>query len=90
MGPAAFRLILVVLSLGKRIFFIIFAHKVIEPVSMNIIPYQEVKDKIVTLRGQDVILDFAVAELYGVETKRINEAVKKSLEKFPDGYTYID
>ncbi len=68
MKPAAFRLILVVLSLGKRIFFTIFAHKVIETVSMNIIPYQEVKDKIVTLRGQDVILDFAVAELYGVET----------------------
>ncbi len=53
---------------------------------MKLIPYQEVKEKIISLRGQDVILDFAVAELYGVETKRINEAVKNNLDKFPDGY----
>ena len=35
---------------------------------MNLLPYQEVKEKIIRLRDQDVILDFAVAELYGVET----------------------
>ncbi|MCL2820640.1 MAG: ORF6N domain-containing protein, partial [Oscillospiraceae bacterium] len=40
-----------------------------------------------TVRGQQVLLDRDVAELYGVETKRINEAVKNNQEKFPNGYT---
>ena len=53
---------------------------------MNIISYQNVKNKIVHLRGQEVILDFAVAELYGVETMRVNEAVKNNPKKFPEGY----
>jgi hypothetical protein len=35
---------------------------------------QTIKDKIITVRGQQVILDNEVAELYGVETKRVNEA----------------
>lgn len=43
-------------------------------------------DKIVQLRGQDVILDFAVAELYGVQTKEVNQAVKNNPKKFPEGY----
>ena len=53
---------------------------------MKLLPYQEVKDKIVHLRKQDVILDFAVAELYGVETREINQAVRNNPDKFPDGY----
>lgn len=46
----------------------------------------EVENKIITLRDQQVILDSDVAELYGVETKRINEAVCNNPEKFPEGY----
>ena len=38
-----------------------------------------------TLRNQQVILSNHVAELYGVETREINQAVKKT-EKFPEGY----
>ena len=53
---------------------------------MNLLPYQEVKEKIIRLRDQDVILDFAVAELYGVETREINQAVKNNPKKFPMGY----
>lgn len=52
----------------------------------DIIKFESVKDKIVQLRGQDVILDFAVAELYGVETREINQAVKNNPTKFPEGY----
>ena len=48
----------------------------------------EVESKIITLRGQQVILDSDVAELYGVETKRINEAVGNNPEKFPEGYVF--
>ena len=55
---------------------------------MKLLPYQRVKDKIVSLRGQDVILDFAVAELYGVETREINQAVKNNPGKFPEGYVW--
>lgn len=47
---------------------------------------QRIKDKIILVQGQQVILDSDVAELYGVETKRINEAVKNNPDKFPDGY----
>ena len=45
-----------------------------------------VEERIIILRDQQVILDCDVAELYGVETKRINEAVSNNPEKFPDGY----
>ena len=50
----------------------------------EIIP--NVEERIITLRNQQVILDCDVAELYGVETKRINEAVSNNPEKFPEGY----
>ena len=36
--------------------------------------------------SKQVILDRDVAELYGVETRRINEALKNNPDKFPDGY----
>jgi hypothetical protein len=45
-----------------------------------------VEDKIITIRNQSVILDSDVAELYGVETKHINQAVSNNPEKFPEGY----
>ncbi len=48
----------------------------------------EVENKMITLREQQVILDSDVAELYGVETKRINEAVSNNPEKFPEGYVW--
>ena len=54
----------------------------------NIVKYEAVRDKIVQLRGQGVILDFAVAELYGVETREINQAVKNNPVKFPEGYIF--
>ena len=52
----------------------------------QIVKYEQVKDKIIVLRGKQVILDSDVAQLYGVETKRINEAVKNNPDKFPEGY----
>lgn len=52
----------------------------------NVITYNAVQDKIVQVKGQDVILDFAVAELYCVETREINQAVRNNPDKFPFGY----
>lgn len=48
--------------------------------------FEDVQKRIVELRGQMVLLDADVAELYGVETKRVNEAVKNNPGKFPAGY----
>jgi hypothetical protein len=53
---------------------------------MDTVKFSQVEEKIFTLRGQKVILDSDVASLYGVETMRINEAVKNNPEKFPAGY----
>lgn len=47
---------------------------------------QRIEEKIILIQDKQVILDSDVAELYGVETKRINEAVKNNPDKFPDGY----
>ena len=52
----------------------------------DIIKFENLQDRIIELRGQSVLLDTDVAEIYGVETKRINEAVKNNPDKFPAGY----
>ena len=46
----------------------------------------KVEDGIIIIREQQVMIDSDVADLYGVETRRINEAVKNNPEKFPEGY----
>ena len=53
---------------------------------MDIISYKQVETKILVLRKQNVILDRDVAELYGVSTREINQAVKNNPGKFPQGY----
>ena len=53
---------------------------------MTKLSYQDVKDKIVMFNNQNVILDYAVAELYGIQTKEINQAVKNNPKKFSPGY----
>ena len=52
------------------------------------VKFSDVRDKVVQLRNQDVLLDFSVAELYGVETKDINKAVRNNPDKFPEGYIF--
>ncbi len=52
----------------------------------SIVKFDSVNDKILTIHGQDVILDHDVAQLYGVETRIINQAVKNNPNKFPNGY----
>jgi hypothetical protein len=52
----------------------------------EVLSYRQVEEKVLALRGQNVILDRDVAELYGVETKEVNQAVKNNPAKFPEGY----
>lgn len=54
----------------------------------EIINTDDVRGNVIILRGQQVILDRDVAALYGVETKRVNEAVRNNIEKFPEGYLF--
>lgn len=53
------------------------------PISM-----EDVQNKIVPIRQQYVIADADIAKLYGVETKRINEAVRNNPDKFPEDYMF--
>lgn len=55
----------------------------------KIVTFEQVRDKIVNIRGQQVIPDFAVAALYGVETREINQAVKNNPRKFPKGWLLV-
>ena len=81
----------------KRVFFIVFVG--IPDIFLIFAPeiktkkrmgHQEdiakTESKIIVIRDKQVILDRDVAELYGVETRRINEALKNNPDKFPDGY----
>ncbi|MDR1592276.1 MAG: ORF6N domain-containing protein [Prevotellaceae bacterium] len=52
----------------------------------EIVKFSQVEEKILTIRNQQVILDSDVAALYGVETKRVNEAVNNNPDKFPANY----
>jgi len=54
----------------------------------ELIKFEEVEKKVITIREQQVLLDRDVAELYGVETKDINRAVKNNPEKFPERYIF--
>lgn len=49
---------------------------------------QLIKTKIHVLRGQSVLLDFDLAELYEVLTKALNQAVKRNLERFPEDFMF--
>ena len=47
-----------------------------------------IENKILVIRDQQVMLDRDLAELYGVETGRLNEAVKRNIERFPDHFCF--
>ena len=55
----------------------------------ELVTLEDVEKKIVNLRGVDVIADADVAALYGVETKRVNEAVRNNADKFPKEYAFL-
>jgi len=49
---------------------------------------QFIQNKIYTIRGQKVMLDRDLAEMYGVETRILNQAVKRNIERFPDDFMF--
>lgn len=54
----------------------------------SIIPLRRVEQKILLIRGQKVLLDFDLAELYGVPTFRLNEQIKRNKERFPKHFMF--
>jgi len=55
---------------------------------LQTIEHQNLKDKIHTIRGLQVMLDRDLAELYGVETKALNQAVKRNSDRFPIDFMF--
>ena len=55
---------------------------------LQVIGTKEVEERIIELRGQKILLDRDVAELYKTETRDINKAVRNNPEKFPSGYFF--
>ena len=47
-----------------------------------------IENKIYEIRGQKVMLDFDLAEMYGVETKRLKEQVRRNIERFPAEFMF--
>jgi hypothetical protein len=53
-----------------------------------IIPEETITDKIYIIRNQKVMLDRDLAKLYGVETRVLNQAVKRNIGRFPDDFMF--
>ena len=49
---------------------------------------EQIKEMIYIVRGQKVMLDSDLAELYGVETKRLNEQVRRNIDRFPTDFMF--
>jgi len=54
----------------------------------TIIPVERIENKILIIRDQKVMLDADLAELYGVTTKRLNEQVRRNLNRFPADFMF--
>jgi len=54
----------------------------------EIVPREVIEQKILLIRGQKVMLDKDLAQLYGVGTKVLNQAVKRNIERFPEDFMF--
>jgi len=54
----------------------------------NVIPAERIQQCIYMIRGEKVMLDKDLANLYGVETKVVNQSVKRNIDRFPDDFMF--
>jgi len=54
----------------------------------NLIPQEIIENKIFLIREKKVMLDMDLAKLYGVETRTLNQAVKRNLYRFPAEFMF--
>ncbi len=62
--------------------------KTIQPLEPTMPVDSDIQDLIYVVRGQQVMLDRDLATLYGVETKVLNQAVKRNINRFPDDFMF--
>ncbi|MFH1049209.1 MAG: ORF6N domain-containing protein [Patescibacteria group bacterium] len=55
---------------------------------ISIVPDERIETKIFLIRGRKVMMDRDLAELYGVETRALNQAVKRNIERFPEEFMF--
>ncbi|MBN1332103.1 ORF6N domain-containing protein [Candidatus Dojkabacteria bacterium] len=55
----------------------------------SLIPQEKIANRILFIRGQKVIIDSDIAGLYGVETKVLNQAVRRNNERFPEDFMFV-
>jgi len=56
--------------------------------SLTVIKEENIASHIYFLRGHNIILDFDLASLYGVETRALKQAVKRNIARFPDDFMF--
>ena len=56
---------------------------------LSVIPSAPLEKRILSIRGDKVILDLDLANLYGVTTKRLNEQVKRNRDRFPSDFAFL-
>ncbi len=54
----------------------------------ELIPIERIENRIFLIRGQKVMIDRDLAELYCIETRQLKQAVKRNLDRFPDDFMF--
>ena len=55
---------------------------------MELMTIDNIRNRVYVIRGQQVMLDFDLAEIYGYEVKRLNEQVKRNITRFPEDFMF--
>jgi hypothetical protein len=55
----------------------------------TLVPAERIEKSILLIRGQKVMLDRDLAVLYGVETRVLNQAVRRNIERFPEDFMFV-
>lgn len=63
-------------------------NEIAKPESTSLQPLENIENLIHVIRGKQIMLDRDLARLYGVETNRLNEQVKRNIERFPDDFMF--
>ncbi len=58
------------------------------PMKTDLVPMERIRQAILSVRGLKVMLDRDLAMLYGVETRALNQAVKRNRDRFPDDFMF--
>mgnify|MGYP003319572707 CR=1 FL=1 len=56
--------------------------------SKELLSTDSICNRVYTIRGQQVMLDYDLAEIYGYEVKRLNEQVKRNIARFPEDFMF--